>query len=319
MAVFLLLKKFLEFDSGNLTLPIVLSLSTDISLRLKSAHKAYDLGLFKSESLAALYQSVDFSSKDLNNWEQSILKYREDYEMAMALLFQNASVQLLPITRLESLKEFWEYSAKKNHENLAYSISKNLIESTEPSTELSEYSLLLARANIFNKNFDEAEKWIAFYENHVLKNDQNNLNKVKFLYNLQKSEEKDEFLKNLEENLLLKIQQEGVLEGYSETLKTIFSIIINKEDITNKIYDEKKVLDVRLMPSNYIINNIANSSNNNKVGELILTTLVSIDGKSWNDVHPQHLKLILESLKKAKLDRLFKDLILEIFEENEII
>ena len=63
-------KQFIKFDLTNLTLPIILSPSTDISLRLISAHNAYELGLFNAESLSALYQSVDFSTDEINNWEK---------------------------------------------------------------------------------------------------------------------------------------------------------------------------------------------------------------------------------------------------------
>ena len=100
-------ENFLEIDSTNLILPIVLSTNTDIALRLKSAHKAYEQGLLKAESLSALYQSVDFSSDQLNNWKQILKSLNTKNEVGMALLFQSARVQLLPITRLESLKEFW--------------------------------------------------------------------------------------------------------------------------------------------------------------------------------------------------------------------
>ena len=315
-------EKFLEFDSANLTLPIILSPSTDISLRLKSAHKAYELGIFNAESLSALYQSVDFSSDELNNWKESLKNYTLKPEIGMALLFQNARVQLLSITRLESLKEFWNYAIINDLEKLAYDVSRNLIESTEPSVELSEYSILLARAHIFNKNFQQAEKWILFIENYVSQSnelDQVDLNSVKFLYNLQKSEDKGIFIKNLEDNLITKIEKEGTIDGNSEILKTIISIISNEKDIVDKINDERKVIDERSMPSIYIINTINDSSEYNKIGELILTALVSLDEKSWNDVHPQHLKILLESFKKAKLDNLFKDLIIEIFEECRII
>ena len=75
----------------------------------------------------------------------------------MALLFRNARVQLLPITRLESLKEFRKYAITNGLEKLAYNVSRNLIESTEPSVEFSDYSILLARAHIFNKNYQLAE------------------------------------------------------------------------------------------------------------------------------------------------------------------
>ena len=82
---------------------------------------------------------------------------------------------------------------------------------------------------------------------------------------------------------------------------------------------EKKIVEDRMMPSIYIINTINNSAENNRVGELILTILVSLEEKSWNSIHPQHLKIRLESFKKAKLDNLFKDIIIEIFEESKII
>ena len=31
--------------------------------------------------------------------------------------------------------------------------------------------------------------------------------------------------------------------------------------------------------------------------------------KSWNELHPQQLKILLESFKRAKLENIFKDLI----------
>ena len=315
-------EKFLEFDLTNLTLPIILNSETDISLRLKSAHKAYELGLFNSESLSALYQSVDFFSEELNNWKESLEKYTSKPEIGMALLFQNSRIQLLPITRLESLKEFWNYAINNNFEKLAYDVSRNLIESTQPSVELSDYSILLARAHIFNKNFQQAEKWILFVENYVSKSnelDQADLDKIKFSYNLQKSEEKDTFIRNLEENLIIKIKKEEMLNDYNETLKTIFSIILNDKDVFDKIKYEEKIIDERSMPSSFIINNINDSSENNKIGELILTALVSLDEKTWIEIHPQYLKILLQSIKNAKLDNLFQDLIIEIFKECKII
>ena len=44
-----------------------------------------------------------------------------------------------------------------------------------------------------------------------------------------------------------------------------------RNDIINKINDERKIIDERSMPSSYIINTISNSSENNRAGELILT------------------------------------------------
>ena len=68
-----------------------------------------------------------------------------------------------------------------------------------------------------------------------------------------------------------------------------------------------------------LINTLNDCSKNNKIGQLILAALISLDTKTWNEVHPQHIKILLESFKNAKLDNIFKDLIIEIFEESKII
>ena len=323
-------EKFLDYDPINLSLPIVQSSYTDISLRLKAAHKAYNLELFNADRLVRLYRRVRFTPEELDNSLKFIDNYKLKPEIGMALLFQFAEEQPLPITVVESLKEFWNYAIENKLEKLAYDVSRNLIETMNISKELSEYSLLLARAHIFNKNFEHANKWINFAENFNEPNNEiiyKNLNNVKFLYDLHKSEDNNIFKEALEKNLIEKIEKEGTVSGYGELLKTIYSSILNQKELINKIEDEKKVYDERVMPSKYIIDKIINSSENNMIGELMLSTLVSLKGKSWNDVHPQHLKILLDSfsnpklsnLTKEKINKLFKDIIIEILEERKII
>ena len=139
------------------------------------------------------------------------------------------------------------------------------------------------------------------------------------LFELQKSENQDSFLKSLENYLIIKIKENDSMNHYSENLKTIFKLILNDSETIHNIKDETKIIDERLMLSNYMINKIFDSSKNNKIGELILTAFVSLNGKSWNELHPQQLKILLESFKRAKLENIFKDLIIEIFEQSKII
>jgi hypothetical protein len=96
--------KFLMHDPVNFSIPIILSGSSDISLRLKAAHKAYQQGTFNAESLSALYQTVDFSYNELTNPE--FKKFNKNIEVYMPYLFQKANIQLLPITRVHSLVDF---------------------------------------------------------------------------------------------------------------------------------------------------------------------------------------------------------------------
>jgi hypothetical protein len=56
-------KDFIELDPLNLSIPVILSESTSMDIRIKAAHRAYEDNLISINSLSALYQSVDFSSK----------------------------------------------------------------------------------------------------------------------------------------------------------------------------------------------------------------------------------------------------------------
>ena len=319
-------EKFLEYDPINFSLPIILSSSTDMFLRLKSAHKAYELGLLKAESLSALYQSVDFTYEQLNDSTQTAENTQKIPEMRMALLFQKANVQLLPITRLESLKEFWNYAQANNMELLAYDMSKNLIESIEPSEELFEYAILISRAHIYNKNFTLAERWIQFTDTYI--NDQVDLNvkelqSIKLLYDLKTSENNDSFINILIANLynkeskLYEINNSDSLND--EILTTILSIIIQDANLSILLKENKQLLDERIMPSRYIIEKIVDSSQSNDLGELILSTNISMNGKLWSEINSYHLKILLESFSRVQLYDVFKDLIIEILEESKII
>ena len=319
-------EKFLEYDPINFSLPIILSSSTDISLRLKSAHTAYELGLLSAESLSALYQSVDFTYDQLNNSRETLGNSENKSEMGMALLFQKANVQLLTITRLESLKEFWNYAKINNIEVLAYDISKNLIEGINPSEELSEYSLLISRAHIHNKNFISAEKWILFAEKYI--DDKaslgfQELQSIKLLYELKTSESYDSFINILITNLYNKETELHEINSSDslndEILITILSVIIKDTNLSISLKENKQLLDKRIMPSRYIIEKMINSSSSNEIGELILSTNISMNGKFWNEINSYHLKTLLESFSRIKLYDVFKNLIIEILEESKII
>ena len=63
-------ESFLNLDSKNLAIPIILNQSSPIELRLKAANKSFKNKNLSVESLAALYQSVDFDSEQLNDQEK---------------------------------------------------------------------------------------------------------------------------------------------------------------------------------------------------------------------------------------------------------
>ena len=103
----------------------------------------------------------------------------------------------------------------------------------------------------------------------------------------------------------------------NEILFSIFSIIDDNKD--NLFELEKKLYYTRSMPSSYLIENIKNSIESKNFPELLLFVIISLNNKDWNNLHPEHLNLILNSLKVYKNGLLFNDIVIEILEINKII
>ena len=310
-------RKFLEYDSSNLSMPIILSHSSNISLRLQAAHKAYQQGIFSAESLSALYQTVDFSYDELSNYEDIQSKSKIGIEIEMAYFFQKANIQLLPITRVQILVDFWDFAESQNLSLLAYDISRNLVKSIEPSPELSEYSIQISRAHIYNKNFELANKWILFAENYESENSRyiEEIKSLKLLYNLKNLADDNQFTNILlNSNILYNINDDAIKQ---EVLLTILSV--SNENFENKFVGRRSLIDQRNMPSMYLLNKIKNSSKNNNLGELALSVHITMIDKTWIEIHPEHLRIILSALKNNNMHEIFNKIVLEILEENKII
>ena len=81
----------------------------------------------------------------------------------------------------------------------------------------------------------------------------------------------------------------------------------------------RDLTDTRLMPSRYLLDKIRLSSQNNNYAELLLSINISIMNRQWSEIHPEHLKIILNSIKSSYSDELFYKIIYEILEESQII
>ena len=309
--------EFLDYDSINFALPIVLSNSSDISLRLKAAHEAYINNIFNSESLSALYQTVDFSFDELNNANKLPNKALNNIPLGMAYYFQKANIQILPITRMQTLVEFWQFAKSQDLNLLAYDVSRNLLDTIEPSPELSEYAVDIAKAHIHNNNYQLADKWILFIDNYISDDQEQikNLNSVKLLYNLKKSNDDNEFAEYLIKSNLIK--NNNFDYNNQEILYTIFSILNSNIDFEKEY--ERILVDNRFMPSRYLLDKIRNNSLEKNYGEMILSISVSLNNKTWEEIHPEHLRIILFSLKESYIDGIFKNIIIEILEKSKII
>ena len=103
----------------------------------------------------------------------------------------------------------------------------------------------------------------------------------------------------------------------NELFYLIFSSLGEVEKNNFKIL--KKITDERYMPSLYLLNMMRDSSENNSQIQTLLAVLVSMNGKKWDELHPEHFRLILLSLKNYKQGSIYNDILLEILNDNKII
>jgi hypothetical protein len=73
------------------------------------------------------------------------------------------------------------------------------------------------------------------------------------------------------------------------------------------------------MPSVYIINMIRSAIIKRNQPELLLAIIASINGKRWNQIHPEHFRIILLGLKEYKNGSILNDVLLEILKQSKII
>ncbi len=304
----------LNFDPKNLAIPIILNKATQIEIRLKAANKAYLNNILSVESLSALYQSVDFDSKQLDNPKKTIESLSDNIELIMAFYYQLINIQIFPTDRLNALLDFWDFAKSYNLQRIAYNLSLNTVESLELSQENANYGNDIAISYIYNKNYSKASDWISAYENIYNKDKKSTYSRI--LLDLYSSQSMDSVTTIISENLELLTDENYIVN------KELLHIIISsfaKTNLNNLELNSDSIFDNRLMPSLTIINKIENNIKFKKNIDFILSIIISINNKEWKNIHPMHLKLILEGFNNFENEILIKELVLEIFADYKII
>jgi len=307
-------EEFLKIDPLNLSIPVILSNATNMKTRIKAANKSYLNNIISIESLSALYQSVDFTSEELKKPKETIKTFNNNNELIMAFYYQLANIQIFPTDRLKVILDYWNFSEENGLEEIAYALTSNIIFSLNPDLENAKYGLRIAKAHIYNKNFEEARKWIIFYENSD--NKKGDLIKIKFLFDLYQSNDLNTIINFLNTNI------EEFDKNGSENIKEILYVLLETLDIKTEYEvsnEYSKIFDERLMPSVFLTSLINHNIYKRDNINLLLLVLVSLEDRDWNDIHPQHLKLIIESFKIYNNSSLLKGLIIEILRNAEII
>ncbi len=305
--------EFYEIDKKNLSIPIILNQSSPIELRIKAANESFLQNLIPVDSLGALYMSADFNSDQLNNPEETIETLSNNNELSMAFLFQLVNIQIFPKDRLNSLIQFWEFAKKNNLEEIAYKLSINMLDSIDASSENIIYGPQIASAYIFNSNFDNAVYWIDLYENAIEVDSKSIYARI--LLDLYSSSDLNSFINSI--NLTLNNSNYQDNDNYEllYVLKAVMDLDINSSTNINL----NKIFDDRSMPSIFLLNEINNSIVKSVDEKFLFYSLISLNDKEWKNIHPEHLRLILNGYLQYKDGALFRNIVLELFKNYNFI
>ena len=306
--------EFYEIDKKNLSIPIILNQASPIDLRIKAANNSFLENLITIDSLAALYMSADFNSDQLNNPKETIKSFSDNKELSMAFLYQLINIQIFPNDRLNVLIQFWEFAKKYDLEEIAYKLSNNMLSSIEANAENVIYGPQIASAHIFNNNFEMALSWIELYENSNQIDSKSIYARV--LLDLYSTQDLNAFISSI--NLTLK---KYTYDKDSQNTELLYVIkdVMDLDTNFNIDISSDKIFDDRSMPSIFLFNEIKNSILNNDDQKFLLYSLISLNGKEWSTIHPEHLKLILNGYLNYSNGELFRDLILEVFKNYKFI
>ena len=305
---------FYELDKKNLSIPIILNQASPIDLRIKAANESFLDNLINVDSLAALYMLADFNSEQFNNPKKTIEFFSENNELSMAFLFQLVNIQIFPNDRLNILIQFWDFAKKNNLEEIAYKLSINMLSSIEANSENIKYGPQIASAFIYNNNFDKAVDWIELYENAKEVDSKSIYTRI--LLDLYSSSDLNSFITSINKNLqTYTYDQANETEELLYVLKSVMELDINSYSNINL----NKIFDDRSMPSIFLLNEINNSIVNKDEEKFLFYSLISLSDKGWSNIHPEHLKVILNGYLQYKDGLIFKDIILEVFKNYKFI
>ncbi len=307
-------KEFYELDKKNLSIPIILNQASPIDLRIKAANESFLENLITVDSLAALYMSADFNSNQLNNPDETIVSFSKNNELSMAFLFQLVNIQIFPNDRLNALIQFWNYARNNNLEEIAYKLSNNMLTSIQANSENIVYGPQIATAYIFNNNYENAVKWIELYESS--KQIDSKSIYARILLDLYSSNSLDTFINSI--NITLNnytSNQDNQNPELLFVLKSVMNLDINSNTNTGL----NKIFDARSMPSIFLLNEINKSILNSNNEKFLFYSSISLNGKEWSNIHPEHLKLILKGYLKYNDGVLFRNIILEVLKNYKFI
>ena len=96
-----------------------------------------------------------------------------------------------------------------------------------------------------------------------------------------------------------------------------YKILDNNEyiDIDENL---NSIFDDRSFPSIFVIEKIKETINSNDMNKFLIYSTISINNKEWKDIHPEHLKILLNGFMQYD-DEITRNIVIEIFKNYKIL
>ena len=139
---------------------------------------------------------------------------------------------------------------------------------------------------------------------------------ARILLDLYSSNDLNSFINSI--NLTLKTYTYDQDNKNSELLYVLKSVM-NLDIKSNSNINLNQIFDDRSMPSIFLLDEIRNSIINKNDEKFLFYSLISLNDKNWSNIHPEHLKLILNGYLQYKEGLIFTNIILEVFKNFKFI
>ena len=139
---------------------------------------------------------------------------------------------------------------------------------------------------------------------------------TRILLDLYSSEDLDTFINSINLTLNTYTYEQ---ENQNAELLFVLKNVMNLDIKTNSNISLDKIFDDRVMPSIFLLNQISDSILSNDEEKFLIYSLISLNNKEWNKIHPEHLNLILRGYLKYQDGKLFRNLILVVFKNYQFI
>ena len=199
----------------------------------------------------------------------------DNNELGMAYYYQLTNIQIFPDERLDVILKYFEFAKKSGLENIAYAITEKIIESFTPTAENSQIGIEIAFAYIANKNFDEALKWLNVYE--ISNSNDKKIDFAKFLIDLNQNDNLNTVISYLS-NTNLNFDQINN-QSFQESFQVLIDFL-RIENISNINIQYTNILDDRVMPSFFLMNDIKKHIYDSNDLSVFILSLISMQSKN---------------------------------------